>query len=1086
MEKNSSSETDLVALNPELNLSDLFITSGGKETTTEDHRETPPGRMLYSNRIEVYSGQIFEQNGAYLRTCSPFAGNGAALWNSKGSAYITGGGFASNTVTMGNMGGAIYNSEGYLELKNVSFYSNTASDGGAICNDSGTVFISGCSFWENESLQCGGAILTRGGSMYIVNTLFERHFPFASDSNNPVYSNAAVLTIANGAFVSISGGAFINNARETIGGGGGAIDGICDTQLELETVVFYHNSAINGNGGGVYGEGGDFFMDQCAFSSNTATYTGGGFSYSYLMVPGAVSSVNLNDTNFYKNSAIYGGGAYLGTGATISGGLFSSNAATNGGGLFLDHTGTIISGTSFFSNSANSGGAVYCHGDGGIDSHHGIELKDVVFSGNQATHMNCGGALYIDRAHVKINGGSFCTPYDTIINTGTITFCGQNYFDNYILCSNVIEMPNLRIDLRDSPNAKTCPVINWITQIQGVHNEWQIIVDELIEDGTYLLAGKGNMFTESMLLCNDRLNDPPIPVCDLNTGLDVHLIVNGAIITTENYNCSLTLTYEGQETYLSLVIDRIRYDHLYLNSAWSNCNYGDIVCPVSGGTAVFGRNAFWELSNAWNHLYENGTIELENNSFVFYNGLTSPATITFAPSIPEGNRIIRFDTTSNQSYIDICGLSTADSVVCQGMNAFNTDEVSVTINGSTIGGHLICGATIGTNVIQTSSDARSTTIRISGLMTDDLILGDSISANAVLYYSHNYYSSSEFSNANINTLTAGNIIKVNSGTASTTIYGDYTLDFYNINASGLFCTGSKIYAGCSENRYGNIDLFIQDGSYQTICGGDAVLATNATGNITGDISVVIQGGTFHGAIFGSNYAMESNCSLVTNGIQNGDTEIIFESIDDIYLNEMIYGGGSYYHHVNGDSSITFMGDGSKYHFASSSGICGDSQYGNPSGVWSSSGNTGRYVSGTRTLAFKYYTGEFDCPDISCFDKFSLTNSYIEFTNATDLSGINEWAFSNTTSDGDTSVVWFSGLCGFDGDTFEVNSYEDWTLLTTSSSMLSSNSFASLSSVTLNDVAASWNSSNLAWETANDSLSWHNENGIVSIRYTSIV
>jgi hypothetical protein len=161
----------------------------------------------------------------------------------------------------------------------------------------------------------------------------------------------------------------------------------------------------NGNGGGLYNNGGTMTIAGCVVRGNTAAGVGGGL-YNYN------ATVTITKSTLSDNSAAYGGGLYNNSynspsSVTITDSTFSGNSATvSGGGLDCnsggvnDNEGSIfLTGCTLRGNSASLGGGL--HSYGGM-----VTVAGTTVSNNSATN---GGGLYcVGKAGslVTINGST--------------------------------------------------------------------------------------------------------------------------------------------------------------------------------------------------------------------------------------------------------------------------------------------------------------------------------------------------------------------------------------------------------------------------------------------------------------------------------------------------------------------------------------------------------------------------------------------------------------------------------------------------------------------------------------------------------
>ena len=139
-------------------------------------------------------------------------------------------------------GGAIYVSTASLNLKNVRFVGNRASDGGGIYLTMSTLILTDCEFTENHAYSTGGGV----------------HF----DAAKGLVSNSR----------------FVGNTTDTHG----AALAADSTTLVIEDSLFLKNINIGSSGGALYMEHVNVLITRSEFYQNQTDWTGGAI---YIMNP---------------------------------------------------------------------------------------------------------------------------------------------------------------------------------------------------------------------------------------------------------------------------------------------------------------------------------------------------------------------------------------------------------------------------------------------------------------------------------------------------------------------------------------------------------------------------------------------------------------------------------------------------------------------------------------------------------------------------------------------------------------------------------------------------------------------------------
>jgi predicted outer membrane repeat protein len=165
---------------------------------------------------------------------------------------------------------------------------------------------------------------------------------------------------------------------------GGGIEN--DGKVEINNCDFYQNTAYIG--GGLLNNG-TATVTNSVFSGNLAKGAGGGGVYnnSVLSTTNCVFWGNKAVRLAVPGSTAYGGGLFNDSGqATITGGTFAQNTADDWGGGLWGKATTHISNVRFASNKASTGGGV---ANGGS-----MTVSGATFTNNSATYQ--GGGIYND------------------------------------------------------------------------------------------------------------------------------------------------------------------------------------------------------------------------------------------------------------------------------------------------------------------------------------------------------------------------------------------------------------------------------------------------------------------------------------------------------------------------------------------------------------------------------------------------------------------------------------------------------------------------------------------------------------------
>ncbi|WP_188118152.1 Ig-like domain repeat protein, partial [Methanobrevibacter millerae] len=289
---------------------------------------------------------------------SNYAGDfGAALCR---EANATGGGGKNNTFISNHagIGGAAL---GWIDSVGITideyyFYNNTAGiHGGAIfigenshnCTVKNSIFAGNNATIRDEHGDggFGGAIVCLAANSTVINSRF---------TDNNAHEGGAIYVTSGAGNTNITGSEFRRNTAFEYGG---AI-GLRASAVNVNESKFYDNVAKEGGALYLGGKGITNTVSLSVFEGNNATEGYGG-AINWL-----ASSGNITDSNFTKNSAIYGGGIALGINSADSHLVnitFDGNYAyKNGGAIDCNASRMTLYNTTFKNNIAEEFGAALC------------------------------------------------------------------------------------------------------------------------------------------------------------------------------------------------------------------------------------------------------------------------------------------------------------------------------------------------------------------------------------------------------------------------------------------------------------------------------------------------------------------------------------------------------------------------------------------------------------------------------------------------------------------------------------------------------------------------------------------------------
>ncbi len=206
--------------------------------------------------------------------------------------------------------------------------------GGAIRARYCNLIIDSCSFQRNKSNYLGGALSAIFGSLYIHSSLFEHNLVGRLNQPSNFRSKGGAVSAYAMDTVFIFNSSFISNSTLAIGGEGGAlyIDG---SQTFIDQSIFKQNRALRGKGGAIRIEtyfedtSDTFVMLNCLLDSNQAE-RGGALDF-------LNKNVSVRQSLFKNNTAIEGGGiyGYLGTVVLETSSLVNNVASSKGSACYF-------------------------------------------------------------------------------------------------------------------------------------------------------------------------------------------------------------------------------------------------------------------------------------------------------------------------------------------------------------------------------------------------------------------------------------------------------------------------------------------------------------------------------------------------------------------------------------------------------------------------------------------------------------------------------------------------------------------------------------------------------------------------------
>lgn len=382
------------------------------------------GRVIDFNnqpaRLVIYSNNVILNNLTFKNGAS------VALYCIGSNCNLTNCNFINNN---GNQAAATIWAVSNGVIENVTYINNTAGTAGAMAVVGSNNLLNNVTFINNSASVCGGlgiGLGTGAKGNRVTNSRFINNTAIGGQQ-------AEVQNADNGGFA----GAFYNDADGTVVentlfkgnnasyGSGGGFYTINARNVLVNNCSFIDNYGIYA--GGVYINGAEVLLNNSYFENNEA-YDGAG-----LTMKG--SDNTIANSTFKNNHAIYGGGAITsesGDDSSIDNCTFDSNSAGNYGGA-LSIWKVNINNSTFNSNSALFGGAIYT-----VNS----TVRNSRFNGNDASH---GKAIFaVDHADIQSDVGGDETEEKNRQNIVTASDIQEGFFINLTngYCGFCVEMYN--------------------------------------------------------------------------------------------------------------------------------------------------------------------------------------------------------------------------------------------------------------------------------------------------------------------------------------------------------------------------------------------------------------------------------------------------------------------------------------------------------------------------------------------------------------------------------------------------------------------------------------------------------------------
>ena len=266
---------------------------------------------FYENKFGNDLIKVYDNSSLLMVDCSLRQNDGHAIRVVDSVVVVMNSLFQNNSATMGGAMHMLNMAE--LDVLNSVFNHNKAESGGAIyAEDSVSLKIKHSKFHMNNAWQMGGAICAKDHTSVILNNVSfsqnEVGIYTPLGNVNSEGSKGGAIYVDSIENITCKSCSFINN---TAIDQGGAFWGIDVENFYIVNTLLIDNIAKTNDGGAIYYNNGKLTMQNCFISNNRARYQGG-----FLCL--LDSTATFSNSTFQRNSAGNEGGAFYFSKSTLS------------------------------------------------------------------------------------------------------------------------------------------------------------------------------------------------------------------------------------------------------------------------------------------------------------------------------------------------------------------------------------------------------------------------------------------------------------------------------------------------------------------------------------------------------------------------------------------------------------------------------------------------------------------------------------------------------------------------------------------------------------------------------------------------
>lgn len=298
--------------------------------------------------------------------------------------------------------------------------------------------------------------------------------------------------------------------------------------------------------------------------------------------------------------------------------------------------------------------------------------------------------------------------------------------------------------------------------------------------------------------------------------------------------------------------------------------------------------------------------------------------------------------------------------------------------------------------------------------------------------------------------------------------GDVTTVITGGTYTAFVSNGSQIQNGTATQ--GNSSMTITGGTFagQVSAGGSSYGGESV---VNGNTYLTITGGTFNGRVLAGSGANKS--ANGANTVITGSTYLVVDSSKNVIaFTGNLYSASMGAGVINGDTNMTFSGNGANLKFGATSNISGDSQAG-MAGI--------RYVVGEQNLKFDAFEGDFGARINNSFTQVFVTDSQVILTADINTNYISKWNVEVNSAEAELTWGNNGSFNNFAGDTINLTLDEnlegsEWAVFAGGTNAL--RGWESAKNINICGTAAVYDATLNAWTT--DEYKFYKNNGTLTL------